>query len=202
MNVKAVIFDLGKVLVDFDYSIAARRIAARSRFEPGAVMKFLGTSPLFVEYEKGQIDRQRLFEKICAAIGYTGTVEDFGTAFADIFVEIEPMVELHAELRQRQVPSFIFSNTNDLAVDHIRRMFPFYSTFDGYILSYEHGVMKPEAGLYEAVETHTGRRGAELLYFDDRVENVAAGAARGWQAVVHEAPEKSWAAVRSHGLLG
>jgi FMN phosphatase YigB (HAD superfamily) len=40
-----------------------------------------------------------------------------------------------------------------------------------------------------------------LLYIDDRLENVAAGAARGWQTVLHETPEKTRAAVAKLGLL-
>jgi FMN phosphatase YigB (HAD superfamily) len=199
--VKAVVFDLGKVLVDFDYGIAARRIAARSRMSAEELMLFLVRSPLFVDFEKGHINRHRLFDEICAVTGYQGDLREFGKAFSDIFVEIEPMVRLHAALRDRKIPSYIFSNTNDLAVEHIQRNFPFYGTFDGYVLSYEHGLMKPEAGLYEVVEGQSGRRGAELLYLDDRPENVEAGAARGWRVVLHETPEKSLAAVQTFGLL-
>ena len=199
--VKAVVFDLGKVLVDFDYSIAARRIAARSRMDADAIMRFLAQSPLFVDYEKGRIDRQGLFQQICAVTGFQGEIGEFGVFFSDIFTEIEPMVSLHAELRQRGIPTYIFSNTNDLAVEHIRRSFPFYANFDDYVLSYEHGVMKPEAGLYEVVEARTGRRGSDLLYVDDRLENVEAGAARGWQVILQEDPAKTRAAVQKLGLL-
>ena len=56
------------------------------------------------------------------------------------------MIQLHAALRQQGIPTYIFSNTNELAVSHIRRTFPFFANFDGYILSYEHGAMKPDAG--------------------------------------------------------
>jgi HAD superfamily hydrolase (TIGR01509 family) len=111
------------------------------------------------------------------------------------------MIQLQAALRQRGLKTYAFSNTNELAVEHIRRCFPFYATFDGCILSYEHGVMKPDARLYEVVERQSGRRGADLLYLDDRPENVAAGAARGWQVILQESPEKSLAAVRQLGLL-
>jgi len=200
--VKAIVFDLGKVLVDFDYGIAARRIAARSRMGAEEIMVFLAREPLMIDYEKGRIDRQRVFSEICALTGYQGQFDEFASAFSDIFVEIEPMVALHAAVRERKIPSYIFSNTNDLAVQHIRQNFPFYSTFDGYVLSYEHGLMKPEAGLYEVVEHQTGRRGAELLYLDDRPENVEAGAARGWQAILHQTPERSRMAVAKLGLLG
>jgi len=199
--VKAVVFDLGKVLVDFDYLIAARRIAARSRMSPEQLMRFLGRSPGLLDYEKGRLTRQQFFDEIRAATGFAGDLAEFAVAFADIFVEIEPMVELHAALRQRGFATFVFSNTNDLAFDHIRRTFPFFSNFDAYILSYEHGVLKPDAALYEVLERQSGRRGAEILYLDDRAENTAAGAARGWQVILHESPEKSRAAICKLGLL-
>ena len=196
-----VAFDLGKVLVDFDYSIAARKIAARSRMSLDSVNTFIGGSDFTVRYELGLVTRREFFEQARRAIGFGGTFEEFGEFFADIFTEIPPMVELHAALRRRGVPTYIFSNTNDLAVEHIRRSFPFFKNFDGYIFSYEIGVMKPDAKIYEALEKRAGRRGADIVYLDDRPENVAAGAARGWQAILHETPEKTRAAVKNFKLL-
>ena len=199
--VKAVVFDLGKVLVDFDYTIAARRIAARSKVPAEKIMRFVDYSPLLFRLELGQVTTEQFYEEVCAATGFDGSLAEFADFFADIFVPIEPMIELQAALRQRGVPTYIFSNTNELAISHIRRAFPFYSNFDGYILSYEHGVMKPDAGLYKVVERQSGRRGSEILYLDDRHENVAAGAARGWQVILQETPEKSRAAIQELGLL-
>ncbi|HWV98854.1 MAG TPA: HAD family phosphatase [Candidatus Acidoferrum sp.] len=199
--VKAVVFDLGKVLVDFDYRIAARGIAARSKMTAEALGRFMMQSPLLFDYETGLLTSQEFYEKISAATGFDGGLEEFAALFADIFVPIEPMVGLHAALRQQGFPTYIFSNTNDLAVRHIRRDFPFFANFDGYILSYEHRAMKPDAKLYEVVEKQTGRSGADLLYLDDRPENIAAGAARSWQVILHETPQKTAAAVTTLGLL-
>ena len=61
--------------------------------------------------------------------------------------------------------------------------------------------MKPEPLIYEAMEAMTGRRGADLVYLDDRTENIAAGAARGWRAILHETPEKTRAALVQLGIL-
>jgi HAD superfamily hydrolase (TIGR01509 family) len=198
---KAAVFDLGKVLVDFDYSIAARRIAARGKMTVLEIAAYINRSPLFVEYESGRVTTQQFFDEIRRVTGFQGDLAEFSNCFADIFTAIEPMVQLRAELQQRGMAAYAFSNTNELAVAHIRPTFPFYSKFDGCILSYEHGVMKPDAGLYEVVERQSGRRGAEILYLDDRPENVAAGAARGWHAILHESPEKSRAAIQKLGLL-
>ena len=196
-----VVFDLGKVLVDFDYSIAARKVAAHSARAVEHLRSFLESSPLLVQYETGRLTRGEFFAEICQATGFQGTLAEFGEFFADIFTAIPPMIELHAGLRRRGVPTYIFSNTNDLAVEHIRRNFPFFRNFDGYIFSYEVGAMKPDPKIYEALEKLTGRRGVEILYIDDRPENVAGGAARGWQTILHETPEETRAALGNFELL-
>jgi glucose-1-phosphatase len=196
-----VVFDLGKVLVDFDYSIAARRFAARGRMTIQEIAQYINQSTLFVEYELGVVTTQQFYAEICRVTGFHASLAEFGECFADIFVPIEPMVQLQAALRQPGLPAYIFSNTNELAVEHIRRSFPFYANFDGYVLSYQHGAMKPDARLYEVAEHQSGRRGAEILYLDDRPENVAAGAARGWRVILHDNPEKSRATIEKLGLL-
>ncbi|HEU0008753.1 MAG TPA: HAD family phosphatase [Verrucomicrobiae bacterium] len=197
----AVVFDLGKVLVDFDYSIAARRIAGRGTAEPDAVQGFLDHSPLLYRYETGHIGRQEFFEAVRRFSGFKGGIDEFAQFFADIFTEIPPMIALHRRLRDAQVPLYIFSNTNDLAIGHIRRNFPFFAEFHDFVLSYEHGAMKPDAKLYEVVERLTGRRGGQLLYLDDRIENVEAGRARGWRIIHHRQPAESIAVIEKLGLI-
>jgi FMN phosphatase YigB (HAD superfamily) len=199
---RVVVFDLGKVLVDFDYGIAARKIAARSNISASEIQKFIDHSPLLFRYETGLMTREQFYQEVCATTGFRGDIEEFARIFGDIFEPIAPMVELHSTLRKRKIPTWIFSNTNDMAVTHIRRSFPFFSNFDGYVFSFEHGAMKPAAKLYEVVEQQTGRKRDELIYLDDRAENVAAGAARGWRVILQETPEKSLAALRTTGLAG
>jgi len=199
---KIVVFDLGKVLLDFDYAIAARKIAAHSSLALHEINRFIGSSGLTVKYELGLITRREFFEQTQPVIGFRGTFEEFGEYFAGIFTAIPPMIALHAELRQRGVPTYIFSNTNDLAIEHVRRNFPFFTSFDGYVFSCEIGAMKPDTKIYEALEKLSGRRGADILYLDDRPENIAAGAARDWQVILHQSPELSRKAVEKLFLSG
>jgi len=202
MTPSIIVFDLGKVLVDFDYTIAARRIAAQATLSLGEVQKFLDHSPLLYRYETGLMTREEFFGEVRQATGFHGTLAEFGQFFADIFTEIPAMTDLHAALRRRGRPTYIFSNTNDLAIEHIRRNFPFFAGFEGFILSYEVGAMKPHAKIYEALENLSGHRGPEILYLDDRAENVEAGAARGWQVILQTDPARSRATIEQLGLLG
>jgi len=201
MHQPVLIFDLGKVLVDFDYTLAAKKIAARSANSPKDLHAFLGSSPSLMEYESGRLTRRQFFEGVRDAIGFNGDLEEFGSYFADIFTEMPGTIALHEELRQRGYKTYILSNTNDLAVEHVRRNFPFFANFDGYILSYEVGGMKPEPEIYAALEALTGRQGSDLIYIDDRPENIETGASRGWRAILHETPEKTRRTLASWGLV-
>jgi len=201
MPPEVVVFDLGKVLVDFDYGIAARRIADNASLDAIGIQRVLDQSTLLFRYETGLLTREEFFKEVQEATGYKGTMEVFSGYFADVFSPIDPMIALHAALRKRGVPTCIFSNTNDLAVTHIRRNFPFFANFDGYVFSYEHGSMKPETRLYEVVERATGRKEGAILYLDDRLENIEAGRARGWQTIHHQTPQASIARVAELQLV-
>ena len=198
---KAVVFDLGKVLLDFDYGIALRKIAQRCKLPLPELIHFVMHDPLLRRYETGLLTSEQFYREICAVTGFAGSRDEFAALFGDIFTPIEPMIHLHAALRLRGLATYIFSNTNEMTISHIRRSFAFFGGFDGYVYSYEHQVMKPAAGLYEVVERLAGRHGREILYLDDRPENVAAGAARGWQVILHTTPENSQAEVAKLGLL-
>jgi putative hydrolase of the HAD superfamily len=194
----AIVFDLGKVLVDFDYSIAARKVAALSTKQIPDLQHFLGSSPILSRFEHGDLTRPQFFAEIQNITGFTGTLDEFVADFADIFVPIPSMIELHAELRRRGFKTYIFSNTNDIAVQHIDREYPFFKNFDGYIYSYKVGSMKPEVKIYEAMEQLCGRTGEDIIYIDDRAENIATGAKRDWWTILHESPEKTQAVLENH----
>ncbi|HEV2319038.1 MAG TPA: HAD family phosphatase [Verrucomicrobiae bacterium] len=193
--VPVVVFDLGKVLVDFDYSIAAQKVAARSSRKMEHLDEFLSGSPSLVQFESGLLTARQFFSQVQQATGFQGGADEFAAYFAEIFKPMPDMVKLHAGLRKKRIPTYIFSNTNEIAVEHIRKKFPFFSNFDGYILSYEVGAMKPQAKIYEALETLSRRRAGDIIYIDDRAENVQAGSARGWRGVLHESPQKTRAAL-------
>lgn len=192
---KAVVFDLGKVVFDFDYGILARRMAPRCRLDEAAIRAVVDQSPLLHRYETGLIGDDEFHAEVVARTGFSGDRAEFERWFGDIFTPIPEMVSLHARLVEMGVPTFVFSNTNSLAIRHIRTAFPFYGRFRLEILSFEVGSMKPSAGIYEALEARSGLEGADLLYLDDRPENVEAGLARGWSGWIHSDPAKTVPAV-------
>lgn len=197
---KVVVFDLGKVLLEFDFGRAARALSPMSATDPAGFQAAIDQSTLLLRYESGALTDEGFYGEIRRLTGYRGTFEDFAAGFSDIFGEIPPMIALQQTLRSRGIPTWIFSNTNDLAVSFIRSRFPFFGGFDGYVLSYKIGAMKPAPASYEAVERATGHRAADLLFLDDREENVMGAHARGWQILHHRDPAETVPHV--HRLLG
>ncbi|HTD68351.1 MAG TPA: HAD family phosphatase [Candidatus Limnocylindria bacterium] len=191
MKVKAVVFDLGKVLVDFDYGIAARKLALTSKASAEEIRTVIDQSPLLFSYESAQMTTQQFFDEVRVRIGFPGSFAEFAFAFADIFTEIPEMTRLQKGLRSTGLPTFVLSNTNEIAIGHVRRNFPFFANFDGYIFSFEHAVLKPHARIYEITEQQTGCRNGEILFLDDKPENVEAAAKRDWQTICHCSPEES-----------
>lgn len=201
MKPRAVVFDLGKVLLHFDWMRAAQKLAKRSAIPAAEMLMSLDYTHEVIQYELGKISSREFFEHARKALRFDGTFEDFAPMFADIFSEIPEIIAIQAELNRRGVPTFIFSNTNELAANYVRANYPFFAHFTGYVFSFEHGAMKPDARLYEVVERMSGCRGAELLYIDDLPKNIEAGRARGWQVILQENPAKTVAAVRATGVL-
>jgi glucose-1-phosphatase len=183
------VFDLGKVLLHFDYDIAVRRLTPHATVGEKELFELLHRPELLYRYETGGLTSEQFFQEVSRAAGLRLGYEQFIRLFSDIFAPIDEMIALHAKLRAAGVPTFIFSNTNEIAIGHIREKYPFFEGFDGYVLSYEEGAMKPQPAIYEAVERLTRRNSAEVVYIDDRPENIAHGLERGWQAILHERPE-------------
>lgn len=197
MKIRAVVFDLGKVLVDFDYGIAVRKLAEQSAASVDEVRHVIDQSPLLFRYEGGQMNTQEFFDEVRRLIRFRGEFPEFAAAFADIFSEMPEMIGLQAELRARGIPTFILSNTNDIAVRHIRSCFPFFANFTGYVLSYEQAALKPHRKIYEITEQQAGVGGGEILFLDDRAENVEGASQLGWQTICHRSAEESIRTVRT-----
>jgi HAD superfamily hydrolase (TIGR01509 family) len=194
---RAVVFDLGKVLLDFDYDIAIQKMASHCAMPPAELHSLLNQSPLLYRYETGLITTPAFFAEVKRLSRFAPEFSVFELIFGNIFSPVPEMIALHHSIRAAGLPTAIFSNTNEMAVRHIRQNYPFFSEFDHHIYSFEHKAMKPSAAIYELVEKTLGLHGPEILYIDDRHENAEAGRARGWTVIHHQTPAATIATVKS-----
>ncbi|MGB1034061.1 MAG: HAD-IA family hydrolase [Primorskyibacter sp.] len=107
---------------------------------------------------------------------------------------------LHA-LRARRVPVFALSNFGVGTFALAEHVYPFLADFDRRYISGHMGVIKPDAVIYERLEADCGVPATELLFVDDRADNIAAAAARGWQTHLFDGPERWADRLVTEGLL-
>lgn len=106
---------------------------------------------------------------------------------------IEGSIRLLRALKARGVPVLALTNFGRETFDAAVVRLPFLAEFDRAWVSGRMGVMKPDPAIYAALEAESGVAPGRLLFTDDRAENIAAAAARGWQTHLFEGWE-GWAA--------
>ena len=106
---------------------------------------------------------------------------------------IAPSVAILRALSANGVPVFALSNFGVGTFAVAERDYDFLGEFDRRFLSGEMRMAKPDAEIYAAVEAATGLVPERLLFVDDRMDNIAAAAARGWQTHLFDGPD-GWAA--------
>lgn len=115
--------------------------------------------------------------------------------------EIAPSVRLLRALRARAVPVFALSNFGRATFSIAEAAYPFLSEFDRRFISGHMGLIKPQDAIYAALESQSGVHPQNLLFTDDRPENIAAAARRGWHTHLFDDPD-AWAhCLVRHGLL-
>jgi HAD superfamily hydrolase (TIGR01509 family) len=196
-----VVFDLGNVLLAFDYRIAAANLAPHASASAEEILDVLLGTRLLHRYECGELNTVQFFDALSQATGFTAGFDAFARCFTEIFTPIPPMIELQRRIRAGGVPTVLLSNTNELQFQHLRERHPFIVEFEHHVLSFEHRAMKPDLALYRVVEELTGRVGSDLVFLDDRPDNVEAACRLGWRAFVHENPERSSRHFVDLGLL-
>jgi putative hydrolase of the HAD superfamily len=176
--VDAIIFDIGNVLLRFDFNLVTQRIAPFCSTDASNIHSLL--APIKDELESGRIDGETFLHEAAQIIGYTGERALFRSAWQEIFTPIEATHRLVEKLRGG-LPLFLLSNTNDLHAEYFLSRYPVFACFQNAVYSHECGLMKPAASIYEHALGKFGLRAEQVFFIDDLAPNVEAARASGWR---------------------
>jgi putative hydrolase of the HAD superfamily len=178
--IRAVLFDIGNVLLKFDFSLALAKLAAQSDVhDPVDVLARI--DQIKVGYEDGQIDRAAFLRSVFDVLRYRGTEAQFVAAWEEIFEPNEPMVALVQSLHGR-LPLYLLSNTSDIHREYIFRRYPFFACFDAGVYSYEVRASKPKRAIYELTARELGIEPVTTFFIDDLLPNVETAREVGFRA--------------------
>lgn len=172
MPPRALLFDIGNVLVRFDFTLAAQRFAAQSEATTEQVLSLL--SPFKDDLESGRISDDDFIAQSMARIGFRGPREEFIRIWSDIFTENAPMTSVVEQLAAEH-PLYLLSNTSGLHKEWLFANFPVFRHFKGGIFSHEARSMKPHEPIFHAAVESFGLDPASTLYIDDLADNIATG---------------------------
>lgn len=202
MQITHIFFDLGKVLVDFDFNLAVREVLKKSPLTPEQLNQELYRSyGLIDDYECGRISSAEFFSGLKQEYRYEGTIDELRALWCDVFSPLEDHILMARSLAQFY-PLAIISNTSEAHIEHLEAVYDFFPIFRHRFYSFRLGVMKPDYAIYQHALTTTGADKYQSLFIDDREENIAAAATRGWQTI-HLRPDVNLRdALRSYDLRG
>ncbi len=183
---KAVIFDLGRVLLDFDHLIAARTIAPHTEKTADEIFSLFFDSELTRSFEEGRVSSQEFFAQVSRTLGLRIPYGEFVPIWNQIFfyTASNRAVNAIAQRLRAKYKTAVLSNINILHYEYIRSTFPVFSSFDTVITSYEMKATKPSPVIYAKALEIIGAGPEETFYTDDRPELVAAAQALGFRAFV------------------
>ncbi len=188
MKISAVCFDLGKVLISFDWRLMTHRVAKKSPLSPEKIAQLLKEDSKVIDYEAGKITSAKFFTHLKKRLKYTGTAQELRLAFADIFTPMPDHIALAAALAPHY-PMAIISNTNEAHIEFAEANYSFFTLFHSRIYSHKVGLIKPDPAIYRtALEALGGIDPLEALFIDDLEANVLGASKLGWQTI-HLRPE-------------
>lgn len=196
MTPKAVIFDLGSVLVDYDHESTWTAVAAISQ-APFSELERVA-SKLAEDAGKGIVNGRQLHQILVQQAGTTPDYDAFARAFCRHINRNEMALAYALELRQRpNLRLGIISNTNAVHVAWLHTLIPEFAHFQSVILSSDVGLLKPDPAIYHLALNQLAILPEAALFVDDIGENVRGATAVGLHAIHHQNWDQTRPAIES-----
>lgn len=178
-----IVFDLGNVLIPFDYTIMINRL---DLIEEGLGHRFMehykANYHIHRKFERGKLTEDEFIGLMLHPLNGSLDRETFCRYYSEIFRVNEDVASLLPELKKKY-KVVLLSNTNSIHREYGYKQYSFLKHFDRLILSHEVGAVKPEPEIYRAVEAFTQAPPEEHIFIDDVLEYVEGAKKMGWDAL-------------------
>ncbi len=183
MNIDALIFDIGNVLVPFDWGPAEIRLSSRcTNFSGEAVAEF---RKHIVRLDVGQLTGEEISAIAKEMIGFQGDHSEFAAIWNSIFSTNPAMERTIANLKGRY-PLFLISNISDIHLEFLQQKYDVLGFFDDGVYSFRAKCAKPEMKIFEIAIKQFGATPATTAYIDDLAANVQTASEAGLRAIQYD----------------
>lgn len=180
----ALLFDLGRVVLDIDFSKAIACWAGHAGCETDDIVERFVRTEAYWHHETGKISDAAYFDSLRTSLGIPLSDAQFLEGWNAIFAGEMPGIAPLLARAARRLPLYVFSNTNNAHVEYFSVIHAdVLGHFREVFLSSSIGLRKPDAEAYDHVVKSIGLPAGRIVFFDDLVENVESARARGLKAV-------------------
>ena len=175
---KAIIFDLGNVLLPIDLGLTYEAFAAHSSFRAIEIEKKILENQLWVPYESGLQSDEEFRAFLCEHLSLNCTDSEFYEAFSALLLDFHHGVYDWVESLTSSFQLYLLSNTSSI---HAKRFTQvklgpegqnLFSLFNRVYYSFEMGLVKPNPLIYQQVLEENLLNASDALFFDDNVANI------------------------------
>lgn len=197
----ALLFDLGRVVLDIDFSKTLACWAGHAGCDPAQFAGRFKHDDIYYRHETGEISDAEFFAALRTSLGIAITdaqfLEGWNALFAGEMPGIAPLLERAAT----RLPLYAFSNTNGAHVEHFAAVYAdVLGHFREMFLSSSIGMRKPDAEAFAHVVKAIGLPAERIVFFDDLAENIAGARACGLTAVHVRSPNDVAEALAALGI--
>jgi putative hydrolase of the HAD superfamily len=178
---QAVIFDLGGVLVHFDFRRAYRALEQVCPYASADISERIAATGLVERFETGLVEPRDFFAQLSRALELRVDYDGFRQIWNHIFTG--PLLpESLIEGLAKRYRLLLLSNTNAIHFETIRRAYPMLRHFHDLVLSYQEHALKPGPEIFRVAIERAGCRPEECFYTDDTAAHVEAAQTLGIDA--------------------
>jgi FMN phosphatase YigB (HAD superfamily) len=197
----ALLFDLGRVVLDTDFARVMRVWAGHAGCEPADLATRFVVNDSFKHHETGQIDDAAFFQNLRHSLGIGISDAQFLEGWNAIFAGEMPGIAPLLARAAAKMPLYAFSNTNPPHVAHFSKAYAdLLGHFREIYLSSSIGLRKPTVEAYHHVVSAIGAPASRIVFFDDSAENIAGARAYGLTAVHVKSSEDVAGALAALGI--
>jgi 2-haloacid dehalogenase len=181
MAVTAVVFDVGKVLVEWAPHYLYDKLIPDAH-ERAAFLRDVVTPAWHFQHDAGRPFAETSAELIGEFPRHRALIEAWGPRFNETIPQLIPgMADLVADLAARDVPLFGITNfSGEFWPPFVAREAALFAPFRDIVVSGDEKLMKPDAAIYRLALHRFGLASGEGLFVDDRLENVETAEANGF----------------------
>ena len=199
-KVRAIIFDIGRVLIRVDISRIKDGLAVGLPLTPEEVWSAIEKDPRWLDWQEGRISPRDWHLHLTKRLGVSLTFEQFSEVWNRALDPHPIHSESFLENLSKNYRLALLSNTDPIHMSHEEVRFPFFRFFPTRIYSYRVGASKPDPVIYRQALQACKVRAEEAVYIDDIAAYAEAAQRLGMTGIVFQSPEQLQSDFRNLGI--